>query len=317
MKHRWIGRVEPEPLSEEELVQAVDAVLPGTDVKELRPMTGGFRNRNYQVGTGPTSRVLRIYAAGHRCAWKEQRLAELVSPEVDTPRYLDIAEVGDRVVAVREFVEGTALHEVLERSEGVDPDVWVGVGQTLASIHRIEFDECGELDANLQLTERFDVSGAGFAQYARRKLETGPALQRLGTTVGDDVLRLLERHAHLIDAWGGVPVLMHSDFGPTNLVLAEAGHVSVLDWEFGCSGRPALDFGNLMRPPLEDVEVAARGIAEGYRDGGGSLPDEWQQIAQLVDLIAWVEFASRPSAAELVIADARARIGAAVRRFGV
>lgn len=315
MKHRWIGKVEPEPLSEEELLAALDATLPGIDVKNLRPMTGGFRNRNYQVGTGPKSCVLRIYAAGDRCAWKEQRLAELVAPEVETPKYLDIVEVGDRVVAIREFVEGTALHELLRTRRGLGLDVGARVGRALASIHRIEFDDCGELDENLEPTERFDMSGAGFADYARRKLEDGAGLERLGTKAGNAVVRLLERRAALVDVWEGGPGLIHGDYGPTNLVLTETGSVSVLDWEFGCSGRPALDFGNLMRPPLEGDELTARGIAEGYRSGGGSLPKEWQQIAQLVDLIAWVEFASRPRVAELVIADARARIDAAIRNF--
>lgn len=316
MKHRWIGRVEPELLAEEELVAALESVLPGTDVKTLRPMTGGFRNRNYQVGTGPESRVLRIYSAGDRSAWKEQRLAELVAPEVETPKYLDILEVGERVVAVREFVEGAVLHELFERSERMSLEVAAAVGRTLASIHRIEFDECGELNANLEVTEHYEVSGAGFADYARRKLESGLATERLGAAAGEEVVRLLEVHADLIDAWEGGPVLMHSDFGPTNLVLTAADGVSVLDWEFACSGRPAMDFGNLMRPPLESDESAARGIAAGYREGGGSLPNEWQQIAQLVDLLAWVEFASRPRVAELVLADARARIDAAVRSFG-
>ena len=304
-------------MSDEELAAAASAVLPGVDVKDLRPMTGGFRNRNYQVGTGPKSRLLRIYTAGDRSAWKEQRLAELVAPEVETPKYLEIAEVGDRVVAVREFVEGTVLHELFETSDGTSFEVGVAVGRALASVHRIKFDECGELDANLELTERFDMSGAGFAEYARRKLEAAPALERLGKDAGNAVVRLLELHADLVDAWGGGPVLIHGDFGPTNLVLTEAGSVSVLDWEFGCSGRPALDFGNLMRPPLDSDESTARGIAEGYRNSGGSLPNEWRQIAQLVDLTAWVEFASRPRSAELVISDARDRIDAAVRTFRV
>lgn len=114
MKHRWIGKVEPEALPADELVALARSVMPGVDPAQLQPLTGGFRNWNYRVDSTSGARVLRLYAKGDRSALKERRLAELVGPDVATPRYLDIAEVGGRMVAVREFAEGTALHELIE-----------------------------------------------------------------------------------------------------------------------------------------------------------------------------------------------------------
>lgn len=238
MKHRWIGKVGPAPISGEELAVLTEVVLPGTDVTKLRLLTGGFRNHNYLVQTQAGARVMRVYGPGDRGAWKERRLAELVGLDVDTPRLLDIVEVNDRVIVVRQFIEGTPLHERLRAEGSVGAEVAVAIGQTLAKIHRIQFDECGELDENLRLTQRYDVSGAGIAAYVRQTLATGPATERLGIDLSLELMRVLERRAEYLDAWDGIPVLTHGDFGPTNLIVTPTGGVSVLDWEFGCSGRP-------------------------------------------------------------------------------
>src|SRR5690606_38191265 len=107
------------------------------------------------------------------------------------------------------------------------------------------------------------------------------------------------------------------DFGPTNLVLTSEGNISVLDWEFGCSARPMFDFGNLLRPPLEDDGAFGSGLAEGYQMAGGQLPEDWPRLALLADTLAWVQFASRPHVHELVLADSLNRIKRATDMFRV
>jgi len=213
VKHRWIGKVEPEAIPADELAALARLVIPGIDPKQLRPLTGGFRNWNYRVDTPHGSRVLRVYARGDRSAWKEQRLADLLGPEVMTPKYVEIAEVADRVVAVREFVEGTVLHELVSTDGAIGADVAHVMGRTLAAIHRIEFDEFGELDSDLNITEHYDLSGAGIRHYVQRMLEAGLTAERLGPALTDELLRTLEQSGDLLDAWRQRPVLAHSDFG--------------------------------------------------------------------------------------------------------
>lgn len=308
VKHRWIGKVEPEAISADELAELVDLVMPGIDPSKLQPMTGGFRNWNYRTETSSGSRVLRIYSRGDRSAWKEQRLAQLVAPKVKTPKYLAIAEAGERVVAVREFMTGTVLHELFLTGSLVSPDMARAVGSTLAQIHQFEFAECGELDSDLNITERYDMSGAGILGYVRCTLETSAALQRLGPALAHKLLTMFEQNCERLDAWSGRPALIHGDFGPTNLVVAADGSVSVLDWEFSCSATPALDFGNLLRPPLENDDTFTQELAAGYHAAGGCLPKAWRQLALLADVTAWVSFLARPRIHELVLADARERI---------
>lgn len=315
MKHRWIGKVEPDRVPADEFAALARLVMPGVDPKQLRPMTGGFRNWNYRVDSTSGPRVLRVYAKGDRSALKERRLAELVAPDVVAPKVLEIAELGDRMAAVREFAEGTVLHELLETPGALDRDVAHCVGRTLAAVHRIEFDEYGELDADLRLTERYDLRGIGIVAYVRGMLATGTAGERLGPALADQLLVTLERCAELLEAWRERPVLVHGDFGPTNLVLGPDGSVAVLDWEFGCSAVPALDFGNLLRPPLANDSAFVQGLAAGYESGGGHLPEDWRRLALLADVMAWVTFAARPNVHDLVLADARDRIQHTIREF--
>jgi len=316
MKHRWIGKVEPDPVPADELATLARLVMPGIDTSQLRPMTGGFRNWNYRVDSASGPRVLRVYAKGDRSALKERRLAELVAPEVLTPKVLEIHEVDDRTVAVREFAEGTALHELMETPGALNRDVADCVGRTLAAIHRLEFDAYGDLDAELNLTEQWDLRGAGIVAYVRRMLTDGGADERLGPELADELLAMLDRRADLLEAWRERPVLVHGDFGPTNLVLGPDGSVSVLDWEFGCSAVPALDFGNLLRPPLADDLEFVHGLAAGYQAAGGRLPENWRRLALLADVMAWVTFAARPIVQhDLVLADARDRIQHTILEF--
>jgi aminoglycoside phosphotransferase (APT) family kinase protein len=128
---------------------------------------------------------------------------------------------------------------------------------------------------------------------------------------------LLEKCAGVLEQWSGPPVLIHGDFGPTNLIVGTDDTVNVIDWEFGCSARPAIDFGNLLRPPLETSEPFKSGLQRGYEAAGGYLPAEWTRLALLSDVFAWLEFASRPLVHDVVLSDARQRIRRAIDEFAI
>ena len=59
---------------------------------------------------------------------------------------------------------------------------------------------------------------------------------------------------------------------------------AVLDWEFAFSGSPAIDFGNLLRPPLGERRSFVAALAAAYEAAGGRLPPDWQAIARIADL---------------------------------
>ena len=84
--------------------------------------------------------------------------------------------------------------------------------------------------------------------------------------------------------------LVHGDFNQRNLLLrCIAGRWSVaavLDWEFAISGSPLGDLGNFLRYERAATPLAEPHFSTGYLAAGGRLPDDWRNLARLVDLVA-------------------------------
>ena len=81
--------------------------------------------------------------------------------------------------------------------------------------------------------------------------------------------------------------LVHGDFNPTNVLINKRVASGVLDWEYGHSGTPYMDIGNLFRntPPDYHGQIKA-----GLEAGRMSLPHDWMERAELVDLTSHLEF---------------------------
>ncbi len=80
---------------------------------------------------------------------------------------------------------------------------------------------------------------------------------------------------------------------------------------------PAFDFGNLLRPPLGDVEAFEEATAKGYRLSGRKLPPNCRCIARIADLFAWAEFLDRPNLDAARIDGARKIIGNTITELDV
>ena len=91
---------------------------------------------------------------------------------------------------------------------------------------------------------------------------------------------------------------MHSDFNPKNLLTANHHGTwtitAVLDWEFAFSSSPLFDIGNMLRFHDELPPEFADGFVAGYDEAGGSLPGNWRELSQALDLFALADFLTRP-----------------------
>src|SRR6185437_9772060 len=186
------------------------------------------------------------------------------------------------------------------------------LGRLLASIHGITFARTGFFDARLAVAEPIDLGLAGLRNFTHRCLVEGIGGERLGSPLTAALLTYVERQGHRLDAWLGRPCLTHADFHGSNILLRRVGAAwkvaAVLDWEFAFSGSPAVDFGNLLRPPLGQRRAFTAALAAGYLAAGGWLPPDWQAIARIADLYAWTDFLNRPTASPALIEDARRMI---------
>lgn len=311
MRHRWqraLPAILPPPA---EAARLVRPVVPAARVLACTALAGGLANSNVRVdlaGQGPV--VLRFYQRDPSAGPREAAIASLLPV---CPRVLHVG-LDERYgpYAVTDWIEGHPL-------DSLPPARQVGLagrlGRTLAGIHAHCFAATGFFGPDLTIATRLIGGGEGLIGYLRHCLVDGRGGARLGAELTAGLLACADRHAGSLDRWDGPPVLTHGDFNGSNILVGNGGGLAVLDWEFAFAGSPFFDFGNILRPPLGDLPGVAAAIATGYREAGGRLPDDWQALSRLVDLLSWADFLNRPVADAALVADARAMIVRALRSF--
>ncbi|MCA9663906.1 MAG: aminoglycoside phosphotransferase family protein [Myxococcales bacterium] len=236
---------------------------------------GGLRSLNLRSG----ELVLRVAQGDRRALAKEGALLRRLEGIVRVPRVLDASDEA----LLLEYVP----HGPLPPTERAG----ARAGAAAARIHALTFGNAGFLDASLTVTEPFDGALEGLRAWADGLLDAG-AGARLGAARVAAIRRLWDDHHGELAAACARPVLVHSDFKPTNVRwLAEEDDVLVLDWEFAWSGPGLLDVGMMLRwrPPAAFV----RGFAAGLRAGGQVLPARWARVAELLDLFNLVGLLER------------------------
>jgi aminoglycoside phosphotransferase (APT) family kinase protein len=319
MRQDWI-RITPEiKLDRAAVGELVAAFRPGCAVADITALRGGLVNTNFEVRLFDRGDpiLLRLYQRDRSLACKEVAVIRWVSGQVPVPRVLYFSEanpVTGHPYALMDWVEGQPLQAIMARRDRRGrASLGRSIGHTLAAIHRFRFEEYGFFDADLRVTEPFGLARDDLLAYLHTCLIEGPGGARLGQDLTAALLAFVEHEGDILDERSR-PCLVHADFNPSNiLVRPRPGSddwevAAILDWEFACSGTPSLDFGNLLRPPLDRVEDFAEALAAGYCEAGGELPDEWQRLARLADLFAWADNLRRPEADPALIEDARAII---------
>lgn len=266
----------------------IQPYLGGRVVVTSELLSGGACNSNYQVSLSHGEvRVVRFYNRGSVEA--DRYVMNLVKDTIPVP---EILHAGDGW-AVMPLLPGAPLTG--------DDDSVRATGRALARIGRIRFPRPG------QLLPGGDIKPYGFGgcegfircwlekPEVRAWLEPG-TIQCLELLIKEEASRLTEidRESRLV----------HGDFNPGNILVADGGITGVLDWEFAHSGSPYADLGNLLR---HLGAQAAPALETGLRDEGIMLPDDWQRRAALVDLTAQLELLTSTHSAG-VKAEAERRI---------
>lgn len=326
MREAWERQSATLELTGAQVSALLAPAFPGQAVVHHRAVQGGLSNTNIRaiLSDHRDPVLLRLYIRDPIQAAKEWALLSRLDGQVPVPRLYYTASANDLVpypYAVMQWIDGERLELVLERKLA-PPDLrqmMQDIGRVLARIHAMHFDRAGFLDGALRVAKPISVGREGLLGYLQEQLGgTGPARQRLGSALADAVIDFADREGGLLDGWQGMPELTHGDFGGSNILVRQAAGwrtTAVLDWEFAFSGSPFFDLGNLLRPPLGARADIDRAIEQGYRDAGGILPTEWRHMTQLVELISWTEFLSRPTCGPKLTADVHAMMRRVMNDF--
>ncbi len=281
----------------------------------MQPVTGGLVNTNLKITLDhPLNTVLlRLFQREPLKARIEAALDALLGDVVPRARFLHFDEtnpVTGHPYAVLQWIDGVQLGAAASAAdEAALAELGARTGAVLAQIHAFHFDRHGFFAADLSVPAGIDLDRAGLLAFIWQCLCDGPGGERLGAELTARLFAFVEREGDRLNAWLGVPALTHADFNPSNILVRceeEAWRIAaVLDWEFALSATPALDFGNLLRPPFGEQAGFVQGLAQGYSIAGGFLPDDWLHIARIADLFAWADLLGRRSEDPALTADAR------------
>jgi aminoglycoside phosphotransferase (APT) family kinase protein len=240
--------------------------------------------------------VLRRYLERNTCAVEAAlagRLAGVVPVAEIVATDPDGTAAGEPVMLSR-FMPGDPVDTLLP---GLTPAEASALGESagtvLAAIGSVTFPRPGFFDGPGLIPGPDGVEPtAGLPEFVDRCLRGADAL----TAAEQAALR---RHA--VQAAAGLDVLrgsrqlVHSDFNPKNLLAASRKGTwritAVLDWEFAFSSSPLFDIGNMLRFRSELPAGFAGGFIAGY---GGSLPGNWRELSQALDLFALADLLTRP-----------------------
>ncbi|GGB55343.1 hypothetical protein GCM10011505_40400 [Tistrella bauzanensis] len=316
MRETW-GRATPALAIDPPAATRAVATLPGSPaVLRVTPLAGGLANTCLRLdfADGRAPAVLRIHQRDPGAAPREAALhRHALSLGLPVPAVLlEIpASIGlggpalllDHVAGTRGDVVLAAMDDAGAAAVGQQ------LGGLLARLHAVHPGPVGLLGPDLRVATPFSDADAGLAGFIDRCITHGRGAARLGPVLADRLCAMIATEARRQQPPDHPPSLVHGDMDPTNLLIGDDGRITaILDWEFALSASPYVDLGHLLRPPLGDRPGFAAALAQGYRQAGGRLPEDWSIKARLVDLTAWAEFLDRPSISDGLHRSARQHI---------
>ena len=189
------------------------------------------------------------------------------------------------------------------------PQFTVVAADALTRIFSVSFPAPGWIESDGSLSPVPFCGVRGFIAEALDKAEVRAWL-------GEDAVGRIEAIAKAESGWleelESDSMLVHGDFNPNN-VLIDNGTVSgVLDSEYSHSGTPYMDIGNLLRYTPDEYHGQ---ITLGLEAGGMSLPNDWMERDELVDLTSHLVFltSQRPDGFKLQCVD---RVHGFIEKFG-
>ena len=291
-------------MTPEQIRRLLAEVFPKRSVKNLQVLSGGLINTNIRVDFEANFEpvVIRLYRNGADVCRKELAIHDLLSPTIRIPRALYAAPEGSEdspAFLINEYVSGSTFRE-LKRTKDLKAiqQASYSVGATLAAIGGFKFDQPGRLvvddhAAALAVGEKFIEGPDQMARLMDMFLTSANCERRAGR-------KLVQRLHDYAWSWSSripdleeAPCLVHNDFGNRNILVHQENDkwvvAAVLDWEFAFSGSPLLDVGHFLRYERRSEPLREPHFSRGFLEHGGQLPDNWREIAKVIDLSGLVE----------------------------
>jgi aminoglycoside phosphotransferase (APT) family kinase protein len=278
-------------------------VLPGRRIVAIELLSGGLVNANFKIHLDSLNDtlVLRFYTRDPTACQKEVDIYQLVRRTVPVPEVLhaepnSVEEFGPFVLL--RYVEGVPFRELRRTSDAhAVAGAAYEIGKTLAAIGHYQFAETGWFDPKLEIGGQFIEGPDSVPRFCDACLASPNFLRRAGDDLAGRVHDFAWGWSSRLHWLDDEHSLVHSDFGSRNVLVRPVdgrwGVAAVIDWEFAFSGSPLFDVGNFLRYERIKRPLAEPHFSRGFLAGGGTLREDWRQLARVIDLTALCEHLTR------------------------
>lgn len=310
------------PVDLNALNEMLAPAYPGQRAIAAELVSGGFANTSFKVKLSKLDAtvVIRIYVRDPSAAYREASILELVKERVPVPEVVYVSPEAHEPhpYLILRWIEGSPLDQLIE--EGTPSDARRAAratGRVLAKLQEFRFARSGFFGSTLDIRTPFPSEARVVVGVLEQCLFRDSGEERLGAALTQRLWRFVTQHAGMLDVVEHDAMLVHGDFNGLNVIIRSTSDgpkvAAVIDWEYAHSGTPLVDLGSMLRrpgralPPWFEEE-----LIRGYRQDGGILPENWRQVARIVDLVKLSAFVRSPNAGEVAVQSVRALIEAAL-----
>jgi aminoglycoside phosphotransferase (APT) family kinase protein len=310
---RWLRAQPRRTLPEHLLERIVRTAFPQCHGIDAQSLPDGWRNANFKLSLDctPEPIVLRIYEHDPSICQKEIDLIRPIGGSVPVPEVIHAEPRGWEEMppfALMRYMEGISFRE-LTRSGDKDAiaQASYAVGETLALIGRTTFGKPGWLAPGPNVAAPLLPGANRMPRFVDLCLASAHLQERMPTDLRDRTHAFVWAWAPQLADLDEEACLVHGDFGKRNLLVRSIKGrwtvVAVLDWEFAISGSPLADLGHFLRYERVSRPLVEPNFSNGYLHAGGTLAQDWRQLARLVDLTALCESLTHEDLPNTVVAE--------------
>ena len=281
----------------------ISTAFPNSKVADAQILSGGLINTNIKVELSSRQYpvVLRLYRGDAAVCLKETAILRLVRSTLPVPEVIHVEPQGvggSRPFCILEFINGLTFQE-LKRTKDLEAihQAAASAGETLARMGVYQFSKPGRLQLDIEnhltVGDPYSEDPNPIPRLLDAFLQSENLQRRLDLSSRQILHNFVWSWAAPLASLGNERRLVHSDFGSRNILVDCVNGrwqvVAVLDWEFAFSGAQLLDVGNFLRYERQDAPLREPYFSRAFVELGGTLPDDWRRLSQVVDLTGLVE----------------------------
>jgi aminoglycoside phosphotransferase (APT) family kinase protein len=267
-------------------------LFPDRELVSFELLSGGASNLNYllRFDRGEAPLVLRIYTRDPLACRKEVDLLQAASRILPVPEIVYACPEGEEHIGphvLYRFAEGITFQELKSKGNRQDmASAAYAIGEALARVQQVAPPE--------SLSSEQDLTG---------DWQDSPVIEkRTGPEDRDRLCDFVSRWSPRVSQLYKERSLVHGDFNNRNAIVKKEGDswivTGILDWELALVGSPLWDAARFICYERLDRPCREPHFSQGFRDGGGKLPQDWNHFCRVVNLVSAAQSLSRPDLPE-------------------